>query len=377
MNGRVAAVEYIRGVAMLGVVGIHTGAYSLSHPDVNIHLFALLEIASRFSVPIFFFVSAFGLFAHHPPGAPVAWPAFYTRRLRTVVLPYLVWSFLYMGLATWATGETWPWTPPYIWEHLLFGLASYQLYFLVILVWFYALMPLWRTAVPWFAARPLPRLGTLLAAQIAFNYWSCYMLTIDSDDYWLNLAFDHRLSYWVGHYLFVFLLGGVCAVRFADFAALAARRRRGIYAFFALALAGMLAAYYWLVLAADYPLEQAVNTVQQLSPVGVVYTLAACLFFVALFHRPLPERAAAPLALLASHSYAVYLVHPLVMEQLEKGIFAAGLAMTPPVVVVFYTATVGLSLLFGLGLERAAALAPAVGSLLTGASPSKTLKPGA
>ena len=377
MRQRVTAIEYIRGVAMMGVVGIHTGAYSLSHPAVNIHLFALLEIASRFSVPIFFFVSAFGLFWHHRPEAPVDWGAFYRRRALTVAVPYVAWSLLYMGHASWTSGETWMWEQPYIWEHLLFGLGSYQLYFLVILIWFYALMPMWRMAVPYLAARPLPRLGALLVAQIAFNYWSCYVLAVATDNYYVNLAIDHRLSYWVLHYVFVFMLGGVCAARFADFAALAARHHRALAAFFTASLALMLAAYYWLLYTQDYVPEQAVNTVQQLSPPGVVYTLAAGLFLFALFDRPLPVWATSPLSLLARHSYAVYLVHPLVMEYLEKGLAAAGMAMTPPVVVAFYAGTVAGSLLFGAALARAAAAAPTVGTLLTGAYAKPKARPGA
>ena len=38
---RIASIEYIRGLAMLGVIGIHTGAWSLSNSQVNMHLFAL------------------------------------------------------------------------------------------------------------------------------------------------------------------------------------------------------------------------------------------------------------------------------------------------------------------------------------------------
>ncbi len=370
MQGRVTAVEYIRGAAMLGVVGIHTGAYSLSGTEVNVHLFALLEIVSRFSVPIFFFVSAFGLFRQYPPGTPLGYGAFYRRRALTVLVPYLAWSLLYMWFYSYTTGEAHIWEPPFIYEFLLFGLASYQLYFLVILVWFYALMPLWRAAVPALAARPLPWLGALLAAQVAFNYWSCNVLAAGAEDYYLNLALKHRLSYWVLHYVFVFLLGAVCAVRLDEFRAFAARSRREINVFFALALAVMLGRYYWL-LGAGYELERAVNTLQQLSPEGVVYTLAACLFLFAVFDRPLPTAVSSSLALLSCHSYAVYLVHPLVMYFLEAELTAAGVAMTTPVVVGFYVATVGLSLLLATGLERL----PALGPLLTGVGPRR-VKPG-
>ncbi|MDR7868686.1 MAG: acyltransferase [Sporomusaceae bacterium] len=371
MPGRVTAVEYIRGAAMLGVVGIHTGAYSLSGPAVNVHLFALLEIVSRFSVPIFFFVSAFGLFRQYRPGTPLDYGAFYRRRALTVLVPYLAWSLLYMWLYSWTTGEAHIWEPPYVYEFLFFGLASYQLYFLVILVWFYALMPLWRAVTPALAARPLPWLGALLAAQAAFNYWSCNVLAAGADDYYVNLALKHRLSYWVLHYVFVFLLGAVCAVRLEDFRALAARRRREINVFFALALAIMLGRYYWL-LGTGYELERTVNTLQQLSPEGLVYTLAACLFLFAVFDRPLPAAVSSPLSLLARHSYAVYLVHPLVMFFLEAELKAAGVAMATPVVAGFYVATVIVSLLF----TAALGCLPALGPLLTGTAP-KIRKPGA
>ena len=56
------SIEYIRGVSMAGVVAIHIGSQYLLNPTPNIHLVALFEIVSRFSVPIFFFISAFGLF---------------------------------------------------------------------------------------------------------------------------------------------------------------------------------------------------------------------------------------------------------------------------------------------------------------------------
>lgn len=372
MARRLMAFEYIRGMAMLGVVGIHTGAYSLANPGVNVHLFALLEILSRFSVPIFFFVSAFGLFYRHRPEMPLDYRDFYRRRARTVLVPYLVWSLLYMAHNSLLSGEDWMWSPPHIYEYFFFGFASYQLYFLVLLIWFYSLMPLWRAVLPRLAARPMAGLAVILALQIAFNYYSSYIINIDTDNYYLARAAEHRMSFLVLHYIFVFLLGAVCALRFNDFTALIARKRRAITVFFALTAAGMLAAYYWLLDYLDYSPEQAVNTVHQLSPIGVLYTLAACLFFFALFHRPLPEILARPLAFLGHHSYAVFLVHPFVMYYLADWLAGAGLTMTVPVVILFYWLTLAISLIFAALLEKA----PTLALFLTGSSPATKVKPG-
>ena len=56
------SINYMRGICMLGVIGIHVGSVALANPTPNLPLVALLEILSRFSVPAFFFLSAFGMF---------------------------------------------------------------------------------------------------------------------------------------------------------------------------------------------------------------------------------------------------------------------------------------------------------------------------
>ena len=63
-------ITYMRGLCMLGVIGIHVGSYALQNPFVNLELISVLEILSRFGVPAFFFLSAFGLFYHTSVDGP-------------------------------------------------------------------------------------------------------------------------------------------------------------------------------------------------------------------------------------------------------------------------------------------------------------------
>ncbi|MDR3560266.1 MAG: acyltransferase [Negativicutes bacterium] len=380
MTKRITAIEHIRGLAMLGVVGIHTGAYSLTNPEVNIHLFAALEIFTRFTVPIFFFVSAFGLFRQYPPDNPLDYGRYFVRRARTVLIPYLVWSLLYMARQSWLTDDWWQWSPPYIYEHFLFGLASYQLYFLVILLWFYLLMPLWRAMLPRLLEKPVQGLTLLLILQIAFNYYSSYHIHPATDNYYLRLALQHRLSYLPLHYLFIFLFGGVCALRFSDLIDFVDRHRQGVNYFFILTLGGMLGCYYWLLFFADYVPVQAVDTIHQLSPIGVLYTLAATLFLVARFTRREPTGAAALLlGSLSRYSYPVYLVHPLIMYYLIDQLAYFDLTMTVPVVLLFYVTTIAASLCFGALLETTSRFLPLLSALLSGTYPvqrKQTTNPG-
>ena len=48
-------IDNLRGICMLGVIGIHIGSLALA-PN-NFTLYLLLEILSRYSVPSFFFIS--------------------------------------------------------------------------------------------------------------------------------------------------------------------------------------------------------------------------------------------------------------------------------------------------------------------------------
>lgn len=368
---KINALEYIRGISMLGVVGIHTGAYSLSNPNVNIHLFALLEIITRFSVPIFFFVSAFGLFLNQNLTGKLNYWSFMTRRARTVLIPYIIWSLLYMAHYTLLNRDASIWNPPLLYEYLLFGLASCQLYFLVILLWFYALMPVWRLMVRYIIEHPLRNLSIILLLQIIFNFYSSYLLKVDTSSFYLNKLLSYRLNYWVLHYLFIFLFGAVCAVQYAAFEQTINRYQQQIKSFFYITLAGMLSFYYYLLYGSHYTPEQAVNTAHQLSPIGVLYTLATTLFLFMTFNKSqMPRAVTIVLASLGKHSYLVYLVHPLIMYYLTNYLSGHNIIMSAPIVIAFYLLTTIFSLAFALFIKKISNFFPIISLLLTGSKAS-------
>lgn len=46
-------ITYMRGLCMLGVIGIHVGSYALQNPFVNLELISVLEILSLWSACVF------------------------------------------------------------------------------------------------------------------------------------------------------------------------------------------------------------------------------------------------------------------------------------------------------------------------------------
>ena len=323
---------------MLGVVAIHTGSqYILLNPTPNVHLVALFEIVSRFSVPIFFFISAFGLFYRMDLNEPFEYGKFLRRRLKAVLIPYLIWSTLYVVHDNWF--NDWQLFPDfdYAAEIYFFGLAKYHLYFLVILIWFYLLMPLWICLV----RRMTPaKLILLLAAQIVFDYWSSYCVGASE-----NLFVKWRLNWLVLHYLFVFVFGGVLAINSQRFFAWCESRKKIVGATFLIALTTLLVYYYLLIYVRNFSPEAAVNTAHQLSPPGIFYTIAASIFFFTLFQfGKLPAPLKNFLSLLGKNSYFVYLAHPFAIHYLIIGLGKLGLIMNAPNALIFYLATIAVTL---------------------------------
>jgi len=369
---RLAAIEYIRGISMMGVIAIHVGSQYLTNPAANIHLVALLEIASRFCVPIFFFISAFGLF--YNLREPFDYRYFMKRRYRTVFVPYLVWSFFYLIHDAFAYGSGFP-GPGYLLELLFFGNAKYQLYFLVILLWFYPLMPLWIRIV---RMMTLPRLAVLFALQIAFDYWSSFSVALNlytyglpDSSFWKPFLM-YRLNYWILHYVFIFVLGGYLAVHFDAFRRFMEERRTLISAFFTASLVVLLIYYYDLIYKTGYTAMEAINTAHQLSPAGLFYTLAASLFCFTIFtYQRYPQWFNPILHELGLHSYFAYLVHPFFIGYLSLFLQHRGIIMTAGTTIVFYFVTLTLSMIAAVMFRRLGTHIPILNELTIGVYPRK------
>ena len=367
---RLPAIEYIRGISMLGVVGIHTGSQYLANVAANMHLVALFEVVTRFSVPIFFFISAFGMFYNLDMSKPFDYKTFLRRRMKTVLVPYVIWSLFYLIHYAVLWGDTSVLSPFYIAFSMFFGTAGYQLYFMVILLWFYFMMPIWVWLIrrmSWLA------LGGLLVFQIAFDYWSCFMLnSAGVENFFLRSLIDYRLNYWVMHYIFFFVLGGYLAVNINWFMNFLTECRGRIVGFFWLTFAGLLGYYYWLIFTKGYTPLEGINTAQQLCPAGIFYTLGASLFFFAIFTIwRLPEGLRPILSALGKHSYFVYLAHPVAITYLGLALAGTGRIMTAPIALLFYVAVVALTMTAAVAMRQLGERWPMLKQLTIGISKKK------
>lgn len=374
MTERNPIIDNLRGVCMLGVIGIHVGSFVLEAPQPNSFLYMLLEILSRYSVPAFFFISGYGLFCHYRPETPVNYAAFLKKRLQSAGVPYLVWSLLYLTYFSLVMPGCISWQPLHLLFLLFFGLACYHLYFMVILLWFYCTFPLWQRLFALIRRCDLKLgFGMLFLLQLAFNYWTCHT-TINSSELPLLVQnlFNYRLNYLPLHYLFIFMFGGLAGLYYQNFVAYLTRNFTAVSIFYAASLLLLSCSYYYYHLYQHQSLIDLANSLQQLSPQGFVYTIASLVFFCAVFVKAgLANPVMRGIRLLSVNSLIIYFVHPFWMDIISRLCHFGGIVMTSKRIIVIYIILVLLSLVTSIIITRFSPKLPLLALLLTGKRPKK------
>ena len=393
-------IDNLRGICMLGVIGIHIGSLALA-PN-NFTLYLLLEILSRYSVPSFFFISGYGLACTDKgllSGSRLNYIDFMKKRLRGAGLPYVSWSLFYM-LYFWLIlppGFV-SWNPLHVAYVLFFGLGCYHLYFMVILLWFYASYPLWRRLLRIIIHQNIPFMLVLLFIfQLAFNWWTTHPGLNTAG--WSVLAknfFDYRLNYLPLHYLLIFMSGGLAACYWEKFIALLRRYSAMVCVIFAASVAWDVQSCYEAVTVKGYTLIDLANTYHQLSPQGLCYTVGSLLFFCLALdwlerraqakahteapnalqsipqaattpeaplggscHRKVTERGSLTnllykaISILSAYSMLIYFVHPLLLDWLSSAYNHFGIIMTVKKVALSYVLLVLGSLALSILLTKA------------------------
>lgn len=406
-------IDNLRGICMLGVIGIHIGSLALA-PN-NFTLYLLLEILSRYSVPSFFFISGYGLACTDKgllSGSRLNYIDFMKKRLRGAGLPYLSWSLFYM-LYFWLIlppGFV-SWNPLHVAYVLFFGLGCYHLYFMVILLWFYASYPLWRQLLRIIIHQNIPFMLVLLFIfQLAFNWWTTHPGLNTAG--WSVLAknfFDYRLNYLPLHYLLIFISGGLAACYWEKFIALLRRCSTMVCVIFAASVAWDVQSCYEAVTVKGYTLIDLANTYHQLSPQGLCYTVGSLLFFCLVLdwlerraqakahteapnalqsipqaashteaplggscHRKVTERGSLAnllykaISILSAYSMLIYFVHPLLLDWLSSAYNHFGIIMTVKKVALSYVLLVLGSLVLSILLTKAFAKCSTAKLLFTG-----------
>ncbi|MDO4179223.1 MAG: acyltransferase [Phascolarctobacterium sp.] len=323
-------IDNLRGICMLGVIAIHVGSSAAKTDNFTLYMF--LEILSRYSIPTFFFISGYGLFLTDKAfltGGALDYKSFIFKRLKGAGLPYIAWSILYLAYFDSYLPPGWiSWGKRDLAFALWFGTCCYHLYFMVILLWFYAFYPVWRKLlkimqnVGWKTSFVL-----LFIFQLAFNYASINISPTNLKMWpeFLRNMYNFRLNYVPFHYIFVFMAGGFVSLYWDECKAWLKKNFTASLAFFILAVVLDVGSCWYYKAYKGYNLEALANTFHQLSPQGLVYTIAAIIFFSACLVKLEDYECTCKLSSfvnsfiikLSGYATLMYYCHPLLLDRLE------------------------------------------------------------
>lgn len=220
---RVVELDFMRAAAMIMVVMLHVSAAYVAYSPTDSNAFYLgliLNQWSRICLPLFVFVSGFGLFYRYGQKGQLDLKDFYLRRLYTVFVPYLVWSFIFMIFRD-------IFNPSFHFIGLPFKKAflSYinwtfkenihtPIWFVMLIVQLYAVFPILIKPIAGIR-KPIKAIVINLIFFLAITVYFRHFMTM-SGIYiidWLQKYYSVNLIGWY----FYFILGGIVAQNWAKF----------------------------------------------------------------------------------------------------------------------------------------------------------------
>lgn len=156
-----------KGFAISAVLVIHFVAF-LPHvftPTASGIFYTAIDQLSRFCVPLFLFLSAYGLTKKYSEKTLV-WKDYIVSRLGKLIPLYIIWSVFSILAFRYIPAWGYDNQPPSLILQLLFGQADFQLYFLSLIFQLYFMFPLLRSAI-----RRYPIVTFLIALVVQFLWY--------------------------------------------------------------------------------------------------------------------------------------------------------------------------------------------------------------
>jgi probable poly-beta-1,6-N-acetyl-D-glucosamine export protein len=269
-------LDPLRALTALIVIAVHviffTKFMSLSQFFQVTH-YGLL-IVTHFTRSVFMFVTSFALvYVYY--GKPFSWGRFWSKRSIGVILPYCVWTCIYVW---------YNWHPEFprqyvieSLESILNGQASYQLYYIQLTLQIYFLLPFFLYFLgkvkhhPWIVLS-ISFVIEMLTIYIDYHYFQVGG-TVTLTGFWAGF-FQYQDSYFF-LYQFWIILGGMAALYQQQVRDFVARHGVAIVVLMLAALVALLGHYYLEMFVVKAPILRVTTT---LEPVNAVYMTAIIIF---------------------------------------------------------------------------------------------------
>ncbi len=295
-SARKGDIQFLNILFCLLVVFIHISSEIILYMDHGERMYWTVTVLSQltqFVVPGFLMLSGLKCFLN---AKDFTYKKFYLSRIRNILIPYIIWVTIYylyfckQGIYTFSLDQ--------LRQFLFDGSISAQFYFIVILVQFYILMPVWRTLFRY--ENPSAVLVVTLLITVLGNTGLPEILT----KLWPGIQTEFLNTFFT-RYLFFWAMGCMIGLHYQDFQTVARARWMQITILFVSTLVLTVYTKIAFIHALPYWFEF----------VHILYSFSAILFFFMLsqiLFKP-NQGEIRFLSRLDRATYSIYLSHCLVI----------------------------------------------------------------
>lgn len=337
---RLYEIDVVRILTFACVIGVHVISEAVPTADVAQHGVLILL---HFTRQVFFALTTFVLLLGQL-SRPKPMRRFWPRRFLLVGVPYLVWSVVYWGIGEIGHAPSrWPDDLVTLGREILLGGAWYHLYFLLVTMQVYLLVPV----ITWLIRRTRGHHAVVLTVAAVVQVGNLWLYQYAPDALGWFHGYENQF---VWSYPF-FILAGAVAVDHADaFLAWVRTRTRTIVVIVVAGAAVTLAAYALQLVVLGMDPGRASAAMQ---PVTVLWGACVGLGFLSIGawwadRRVEGSRSARAVTRASDRSFGIFLVHPLVIWALLGigGGVIARVIPAPWLSMVVYVVVVVVSFLF-------------------------------
>src|SRR5881398_674896 len=313
-------LDLLRAVTAVTVVAVHvlSGTTMLNHTQAGLQVQNGIFISVSVTRDVFMFITALAL-TYVYFGRPFSGKRFWAKRSIGILVPYCIWSIAY----TWV--NTSQHSPAAFTKLALFniltGNASYQLYYILLTLQLYLVLPLFLLFLKHIKHHPWRALGISFALQVLLMYVDYRYLqqgTLASSGVWqVVAAYQDRFLL---TYQFYFILGGLAALYLKQARAFVLSHGKWIVSGFVLALAAL---WVHFLLQVDVYHESLGYATSVLQPMMTFYSpvVIVLLGFLACRWASRTDQQGHPKGYrfwrtLSDASFGIYLVHVFILTAL-------------------------------------------------------------
>ncbi|GHO46119.1 acyltransferase [Ktedonospora formicarum] len=366
-------LDPLRAVTALIVVAVHTLYFTLqlNTNEVGMEVQSETLITVHFTRSLFMFVTAFAMvyvyYDRFVEGKGFSYGQFLKKRGIGVLLPYCIWSIIYVLVNTPPTSVSQFAQTSVV--AILTGNASFQLYYILLTLQFYLLLPVFLWFLSKVKRHPLPTLLISFAIQVLVFYLDYHYIQagpLAQVEPWHTFSIYREKI--VLMYQFYFVLGGFTALYFQPVRAFLLRHGVWILYGMLVALAILWVDFLVQIHVIHEVMAHAISVIQ---PIMVIYSTVITLGFFWLacrWTRCTEQQRARPRGyhiwhLLSNASFGVYLVHALFLVAALRWLIPVMPQGWPVALRVFLTwfFTAGCSMLVSIILNKTPVLSRLVG----------------